>query len=154
MLTRPRDQRPWDLREVHAVLERHAGETAPSFQEAVLPVWDEGTADGTGIPKSLGGATPAGSTGGVGSTIALTPSALQISKAGTPSGGGTVVLGDSPTIATSPRSSVPSSAPPSPLQEAPLATPPAPSQRSLLPLVAAIVVAVVAGVLLFLKLRG
>ena len=72
MLSRPRDQRPWDLREVHAVLERYAGETAPSFQEAVLPAWSEETSDSAGsmsAPPAASWVTP--------STIALTPGAIK-----------------------------------------------------------------------------
>jgi eukaryotic-like serine/threonine-protein kinase len=47
MLRRPRDERPWDLREVHAALERYAGTTAPRFDPAVQPIANEPTQDGT-----------------------------------------------------------------------------------------------------------
>ncbi len=151
MLTRPRDQRPWDLREVHAVLERHAGETAPSFQEAVLPAWDEATSEGSSVRPAPAGAAPS-------STIALTPGALVIPSPSAVTSGGTVVLGDSPTIAAASSGSI--AAVPTVANTMAPAVPvlvsaaPAPSQRSLVPLVAALVVAVIAAVVLLLKLRG
>jgi serine/threonine protein kinase len=46
MLRRNRDERPWDLREVHAALQRHASATAPTFQQAAQPIADEATTDG------------------------------------------------------------------------------------------------------------
>jgi serine/threonine-protein kinase len=47
MLRRNREERPWDLCEVHAALQRHAGTTAPSFERAVQPMADEANTEGT-----------------------------------------------------------------------------------------------------------
>ena len=41
MLQRKREDRPWDLRDVHAVLQRYAGTTAPAFAEAIQRNWDD-----------------------------------------------------------------------------------------------------------------
>jgi serine/threonine-protein kinase len=46
MLQRNRDDRPVDLREVHALLQQHAGMAAPSFEPARAPIADEVTVDG------------------------------------------------------------------------------------------------------------
>ncbi|HVY48578.1 MAG TPA: serine/threonine-protein kinase [Minicystis sp.] len=73
MLQRSPGDRPWDLREVHAVLERHAATKAPAFGIAVAPLFDELSADETSSGVSFDPALAASEA----RTLALTPSALR-----------------------------------------------------------------------------
>jgi eukaryotic-like serine/threonine-protein kinase len=45
MLSRDRDERPWDLREVHTALERMAEEKSPAFEVAVRPALEDPDGD-------------------------------------------------------------------------------------------------------------
>jgi serine/threonine-protein kinase len=47
MLARSPDERPWDLREVHTLLGRHAGATAPHLEPAVQGAWHDAPEDGS-----------------------------------------------------------------------------------------------------------
>jgi eukaryotic-like serine/threonine-protein kinase len=173
MLARPRDDRPWDLQEVHLVLETYAGEHAPSFEAAVLPVWNEETGDASVTTGSASGPL-----------VGLTPPGLQ-PDGGTPpgaAGGGTVVMNDpsrpsrAPLPPRSPLALTPGAiskaavSPSTPIEAPPAAalaapsptpvtmgdtlTPAAASSNNAVMLVVAVLVALVAGVVLFMKLRG
>jgi serine/threonine-protein kinase len=113
MLSRDPAGRPWDLREVHAVLERYAEASAPAFGIAVAPLFDELTAEsGVSIQVAAAGERPAT---GEGATIALTPSSLKLDGTAprAPSPTGTVMMDDAAVKRT------PTSAPPQPLSEVP-----------------------------------
>jgi eukaryotic-like serine/threonine-protein kinase len=82
------DDRPWDLREIHDVLTRHADASAPAFGTAVEPVYQEESSQGDA-------AEPAAATVETLVTsppLALTPSSLKLTPGGlrpaprTPSG--------------------------------------------------------------------
>ena len=143
MLRKPRDERLWDLRDVHAVLGRHADESAPAFAEAVLPAWDEPSAEGAmQAPQSPTGTVAMGATP---PALKLAPSAVLTSSR-TPSG--TMIVDPvaqpvAPTIVE---------APPSPVPLAPV--PEAPPSRGVWPVAIAIVLAVGAAIALVVRLLG
>ena len=114
MLSRDPAGRPWDLREVHAVLERYAEASAPAFGIAVAPLFDELTAEsGVSIQVASAGEHPAT---GEGATIALTPSSLKLNATPprAPAPTGTGMMHDAAVVKRTP-----TSAPPQPLSEVP-----------------------------------
>jgi eukaryotic-like serine/threonine-protein kinase len=118
MLAKRADDRPWDLREVHAVLERYAEESAPKFGMAVAPLFDELIAEDEPDPDPAAAAHVAEAA----ATLALTPSSLRLGASpGRPSQGGTTPSG---TIAMSPQDHpVSSGQRPAPLVPRPVSSP-------------------------------
>jgi serine/threonine protein kinase len=105
MLERDCDKRPWDLREVYDVLARYAEASAPTFGEAVEPVFEEpSTGDATTQLEAARTPSPESR-----SPLRLSPPRLQLPAAHGPSG--TVVM-DSGTIRMTPEALGRSGAPP------------------------------------------
>ena len=76
MLQARPDDRPADLREVHAVLARYAALPAPTFGAAVQPIWDESSATQIPTPTSAGAPTEAPARPAATSGLQLRASAL------------------------------------------------------------------------------